>query len=356
MGDNADLLRYLPVDSVHIDDLNECHPRNMHPYRLHFGQVQRDGSVKEQVGILLSKGEHDGPPKLKYLVFSAHGHTGGYVSVADAIVMTRPAPAFEGIAEVGGMDKLKLRAVVRYYFIAKKIDLPSTWPLDGMFIKELISACKVAEYNAGRQAGADQMRQSLATELLPHLTGQSLRDMSKQNKHYQDRHEDTYEDRWMNSISLDGGRKSRYSGQYIYSLPLDGNEPDQNELMGPNKENIQTRGSAKHPTISFGGNNYFYHHPFPHRKDNQDIRSPLSTFTYRTNQVGNASALPEDPSSSSATPLPVDPLVSLTDPFSKYLVLMKCSHRVIRAMQKIISALSLPMKRWLTRKNATIRR
>jgi hypothetical protein len=244
MADHAELLHYLPVDSVRIEHLSDGRPRKTHPYRIHFGNLQGDESTGEPVDILLSKSDKEGPPKLKYMVSTIHGNEKGYVSVAEAIESAKPARAFEGIVEADGMDRLKLRAVARYYFIAKKIELPSSWPLDGMFIKELISACKVAEFNAGKHAGASRKSEGLTTELASRISAQPHGGIPDVQQTFQDRYRDTYEARWMDSISRDGGRRSTHAKQRVDSQVYQEHEADTEAYMDQDKENIQQSGLA----------------------------------------------------------------------------------------------------------------
>jgi hypothetical protein len=244
MADHADLLRYLPVDSVRIEHLSESQPRKTHPYRIHFGTLQGAGSTEDQVGVLLSRRDKEGSLKLKYMVSTIYGDDKGYVSVADAIKLAKPARAFGGIVEADGIDWMKLRAVVRYYFIANKIDLPSTWSLDGMFIKELILACKVAESNAGRHAGPHRQT-GFATEQLSQMSVQPHGSLPGVQENFPDRSKNTYEARWMDSISGDGGRRSRHSRQSVNGQVYKEHNAGTEAFIDHDKENVQQSGFAK---------------------------------------------------------------------------------------------------------------
>ncbi len=47
----------------------------------------------------------------------------------------------------GKLDRAQLSAVLRYYFMLQKLELPCTWPISEIFIAELRSACRVAKVN-----------------------------------------------------------------------------------------------------------------------------------------------------------------------------------------------------------------
>jgi hypothetical protein len=74
MGNHADLLRYLPIDSVRIEHLSEdIRPASAIPYQMHFGTIWEPSTAAGQIRILLRIGPMKGPPEIRYHVLAHHG-------------------------------------------------------------------------------------------------------------------------------------------------------------------------------------------------------------------------------------------------------------------------------------------
>jgi hypothetical protein len=158
MGDNAALLKYLPIELVRIDAAsNQKQPTTALPYHMHFGHIKNGLHNATYIRIILCVGALKGPPEQRYRKFSRLGELEGYLSAHDAARDAIPASAFRGIKRNGGMDPAQLRAVVRYYFIAKKLDIPVIWPVDVHFIKDLVAACRLAKAHYEKKRGLDGM-------------------------------------------------------------------------------------------------------------------------------------------------------------------------------------------------------
>lgn len=161
MGANSDLLRYLPLETVRINHVGEKgRPPGVVGYLLHFGQIPNGRHNLTDIGILLCVGPAGGPPIQHFRRLSRHGEIIEPISAQDAIRQVVPASAFKIIKENGCMELNMVRIVIRYYFIAKKVALPSMWSIDNAFIKELTAACRLAKAKADKQAERDavQMR------------------------------------------------------------------------------------------------------------------------------------------------------------------------------------------------------
>lgn len=152
MGENAYLLAYLRVDRVRIEPVQEKNkPSTALPYRMHFGSIPNSRYSPTNVSVLLCVGPAGGPPEQRYRTITRLGEIVGSLSAGKAATEVVPASAFWDIKERGSMDPMKVRAVIRYYFIAMKVELPLVWPIDLIFIKELTAACRLAKVQFDRR-------------------------------------------------------------------------------------------------------------------------------------------------------------------------------------------------------------
>jgi hypothetical protein len=272
MGNQAELLRYLPLNHGRIEHLSEdIRPTSAIPYQMHFGEIRELSDAAEQVRILLRIGPMQGPPEVRYHILSRNGALTRTISAARSCQEVVPDTAFQCIAEGRGIDEVKARAVARYYFLARKVDLRTMWPINDKFISELVSACQVAERSFGRPIAREHTKDDVAAQAprshVPHLPHpdiiEQVRHESPDKKsNHQDSSKDAYEGRWMNSISYDSSSKSRYSRPYVYQQPLDKDGPDQAALRDSNKENVCGRSSEKPLAISFSESNELAVTPF----------------------------------------------------------------------------------------------
>jgi hypothetical protein len=303
MGNQAELLRYLPLDHVRIEQLSEdIRPASAIPYQMHFGEIGELSDAAGQVRILLRIGPMQGPPEVRYHILSRNGALTRTISAARSCQEVVPDTAFQCIAEGRGIDEVKARAVARYYFLARKVDLRTMWPINDKFISELVSACQVAERSFGRPIAREHTKDDVAAQApsshVPHLPHpeiiEQVRYESPEKKSsHQDSSKDTYEGRWMNSISYDSSRKRRYSGPYVYQQPLDKDGPDQAALRDSNKENVRGRSSKKPLAISFSESNDTRRHTFPDPNATQDVRSTHAPLSYRANEMVHSPLMPK---------------------------------------------------------------
>ncbi|KAF2819214.1 hypothetical protein CC86DRAFT_432281 [Ophiobolus disseminans] len=166
MSENAYLLDYLRLDRVRIEPVKEKNkPSNALPHRMHFGSIPNSRYSPTNVSVLLCVGPAGGPPEQRYRTITRLGEIIGPLSAEKAATEVVPASAFWGINERGFMDPMKVRAVIRYYFIAMKVKLPLVWPIDLVFIKELTAACRLAKVQCDRRTehSADTLRTSNIT-------------------------------------------------------------------------------------------------------------------------------------------------------------------------------------------------
>ena len=151
MGLNAALLGYLRPDLVRLLQFDDKKKERMTalPVRMYFGHIKNGRRNPADVCILLHTSEdRSRSPEQRFNLFSRHGNLEGSIKVNDAIQSTTYASAFRCIQEGSGINMDKLRAVIRYYFMAKGIKLPAVWALDAQFVDNLLAACRLARAQA----------------------------------------------------------------------------------------------------------------------------------------------------------------------------------------------------------------
>jgi hypothetical protein len=155
MDKDAHLLDCLPLDLVRMNHL----PRDKKastalPNILNFGHIANGQQGSSNIGVILCIGPLGGPPDQRYKRLDRFGNITDGISASDAARQVTPAAAFKGMKEHGSMDAMKVRALIRYYFIAKYVDLPSTWSVDHIFIKDLTAACRLVKFKQSKQVNA----------------------------------------------------------------------------------------------------------------------------------------------------------------------------------------------------------
>lgn len=154
MGDDAALLDFLPLSQVELIPLNSnAKLAAVVPYHMHFGLISNGGAKKLSVGIMVYNGLIPTILDVRWAQFSQSGDFLSNTSISKVTQSGEPSAAFRCLRQKTGMAAKMLRAVVRYYFIAKKVDLPSVWPVDEPFIKNLTAACRLAKANLDKEAG-----------------------------------------------------------------------------------------------------------------------------------------------------------------------------------------------------------
>ncbi|EAT77276.1 hypothetical protein HBH56_186050 [Parastagonospora nodorum] len=154
MGDDASLLNFLPLGEVELIPL-ESNTKLVAvvPYRMHFGLINNGGAKKVPVGIMVYNGLIPTILDVRWARFSQSGQLQSNTSISKVAQNAEPGAAFRCLRQKTGMSTKHLRALVRYYFIAKKVNLPSVWPVDEPFVKDLTSACRLAKANLDKDAG-----------------------------------------------------------------------------------------------------------------------------------------------------------------------------------------------------------
>lgn len=154
MGDDAALLDFLPLSQVELIPLNSnAKLAAVVPYCMHFGLISNGGARKSSVGIVLYNGLIPSILDVRWAQFSQSGGFLSHTSISKVTQNGEPSAAFRCLRQKTGIATKMLRAVVRYYFIAKKVDLPSVWSVDEPFIKDLTAACRLAKANLDKEAG-----------------------------------------------------------------------------------------------------------------------------------------------------------------------------------------------------------
>lgn len=154
MGNDVYLLNYLPIHSVRVIEFDDKKGERLNalPYRIHFGQIKRSRFTSSDVGILLHTHQSWGRlPAQRFNLFSRLGKLEGSITIDEAIQKATYAPAFRSIRQGSRIDKTLLRAVIRYYMIAK-INLPTLWQVDQLFVSDLLSACRFARNKSTNEA------------------------------------------------------------------------------------------------------------------------------------------------------------------------------------------------------------
>jgi hypothetical protein len=359
MGNQADLLRYLPIDSVCIEHLGEdIRPASAIPYQMRFGTIWEPSNTAGRIRILLRIGPLKGPPEIRYHVLAHHGDMKQTISAARACQEAEVESAFRCIREDSVIDDVKVRALVKYYFLATKSNLRTMWLVNDVFIKELVSACQIAKRSLSNSADTQPLEDSVATQTpascvqrvpVPDMFMQVRPQVSGKSLSYQDHPRDTYEGRWLSSISSEERRKSRYSGPYICGQPLDDDEPFQDTLMGIDKDNVHGRRIDNQLTSSSAGSNETRCHALPHPKATQRIRSALSLARGGANEMGRGASVSRL-SPASVAPRPTHHQVSTIAELEKAMLIL-CSLGTNQLKSKIMSTSSLPTGRRLKMRN-----
>lgn len=161
MGADASLLQYLPTDKIYeatFEDKKRERPNSL-PLRILFGQLQEGNKKGKEVWILLNKSSaEDRWPEHRFNIFDRTGRLLGGITVEDALRQSNPANAFKCLRPPGhiNIDIAHLRAVIKYYFMVKKVDPQMPWPVDARFASQLIAACNVARTFAEKAADNNQ--------------------------------------------------------------------------------------------------------------------------------------------------------------------------------------------------------
>lgn len=164
---DVSLLKHLPAENVRVAAFNDQKLRpNTLPVRMLFGQL-KDGVQKGyETWILLHKAHtEDRSPEQRFNIFDRHGRLQGGITAEEAVRRTEPVNAFRCLQLRGVIETVQLRAVVKYYFIFKKVEPPLPWPIDARFTSALVAACKVAsDFPARVKHKNDMIRDSGAYE------------------------------------------------------------------------------------------------------------------------------------------------------------------------------------------------
>ncbi|KAJ5061125.1 hypothetical protein J3E74DRAFT_289966 [Bipolaris maydis] len=147
MGEDASFLEHLPVDKIHEAEFEDKRHKRLTslPRRMLFGQITEGERKGLEVWILPIKTRDENQwPGHRFNLFDRLGNLHSSITIEEAIRLTNAANAFKWLKKHGTMDSNLLRAVIRYYFIVKKVNPPSPWPVDMRFTAELLAACKVA--------------------------------------------------------------------------------------------------------------------------------------------------------------------------------------------------------------------
>ena len=162
MGDEAQLLEFLPLDAVRMVRLPiDKKPASALPYMLHFGEISNGTRLNAtKIGVVLCIRPLNGNPKKSNKRLCRLRNITGSISAQEAARQVSPAFAFQAMKHHGSMDSAQFRAVIRCYFIAMRVDLPSSWPVDQVFVKDLTAACNKKIKGGG-------------VSLTRHITGES---------------------------------------------------------------------------------------------------------------------------------------------------------------------------------------
>jgi hypothetical protein len=162
MGANASLLEHLPDDKIRttiFEDKKNQRP-NALQLRMYFGQIKEGKDKGLEVWILLHKAQTAGhSPQQQFNLFDRHGEIVKHLNTEDAIQLSTYANAFKCLKESGSVARDRLRAVIKYYFMIKKVELPLPWPINTAFIEHLTAACRVARSFATKTANAKKLEQ-----------------------------------------------------------------------------------------------------------------------------------------------------------------------------------------------------
>ncbi|KZM20144.1 hypothetical protein ST47_g8728 [Ascochyta rabiei] len=131
MGEDVGLLSYLPCEKMKTAPFHNKGETGHHlPIRILFGKTKHK--------------------KLDFMeLFNRHGQLEGPIALEEAMEQASPVAAFTSSKTKNNrLDRAHLRAIMRYYFVLQKIQLPSPWPISDIFVLELKSACRIAKANA----------------------------------------------------------------------------------------------------------------------------------------------------------------------------------------------------------------
>lgn len=154
MGPEKELLQYLPLDLVRISSFRDqrANRRNVLPYKMSIGYIpdsERDSG--DVYALIYPQGNEDQVPGLRYNVFPPNGDAIRQMSVEDVLKKVVFAPPFQCLSDIRWaakgerIDESHLRAVGRFYTMAKVAPLEKTWSVDHAFLEDLTSACKLAK-------------------------------------------------------------------------------------------------------------------------------------------------------------------------------------------------------------------
>ncbi|EMD67538.1 hypothetical protein COCSADRAFT_352521 [Bipolaris sorokiniana ND90Pr] len=162
MGEDALFLEHLPIDKIRGAEFEDKKQKRLTslPQRILFGQITEGEKKGLEVWILPIKTRDENQwPGHRFNLFDRHGNLHSGITIEEAIRLTNAANAFKWLKKYGTMDSTLLRAVIRYYFMVKKVKPPSPWPVDKRFTAELLAACKVAAGISAKEARAKQKTQ-----------------------------------------------------------------------------------------------------------------------------------------------------------------------------------------------------
>ncbi|KAH7087467.1 hypothetical protein FB567DRAFT_525089 [Paraphoma chrysanthemicola] len=221
MGSDAALLNYLPLEKVRLERFDDAKSERSTalPTKLHYGQIPNGRRSPKNVAILLCvSSKEDKPPEQQYNVFTRAGKLENRISISEAIRTANYGSSFTCIKSIKGMEPDYLRSVVKYYFIALRVDIPTIWTVDATFIKHLTAACRLARANLSRDRGitSSQMGDTImedhaaARVLMPRRDGDEG-SASTENGGEQGRHIVTNPAKYTDprNTSINGGGNSR---------------------------------------------------------------------------------------------------------------------------------------------------
>jgi hypothetical protein len=161
------ILQHLPTDKIQIASFedNKSERPNMMPIRMGFGNIKEGKEKNLSVWILLQK-DHaaDRSPEQRFNIFDRSGKLQRGIKADEAVRQTNAATAFKCLKTLGVIDMDQLRAVIKYYFIAKGVNTLSPWLVGDYFISSLTAACKVAKDYKAKAAGIPDHGRNPATQ------------------------------------------------------------------------------------------------------------------------------------------------------------------------------------------------
>ncbi|XP_014553003.1 hypothetical protein COCVIDRAFT_108804 [Bipolaris victoriae FI3] len=179
IGKDASYLEHLPIDKIREPEFEEKKHKRLTslPRRILFGQIKEGEKKGLEVWILPTKTRDENQwPGHRFNLFDRHGNLHSSITIEEAIRLTNAANAFKWLKKNGTMDLTHLRAVIRYYFMVKKVNPPSPWPVDMRFTAELLAACEAAaefttkEALNGQKANTTKTPATMPTGLKANMT------------------------------------------------------------------------------------------------------------------------------------------------------------------------------------------